>query len=312
LVTDSTHDKIQKELAKLRGRVDELQLQLDSARLRQHLPMPPFPDSNPSTPFMSYSTCNAADFLHPRYKEICDLLKHFFTWHRKLWEFVFVIHHLVESGLVRQGSRGLVFGVGTERLPALFASMGAKIVATDASAANAQEMGWANTNEYAANLQTLRYPEIIDGNLFDSNVSYRVCDMNNIEPDLVDFDFNWSSCCFEHLGSIEAGLQFVVNAVEKTLRVGGIAVHTTEYNLSSNDLTVDSGGTVIFRNRDLLELVQRLQERGHIVQPFVVAPNSHHLDFHIDMPPYAQDPHLKLLLMSHVSTSAGIVVQRGV
>jgi len=310
-VTDSTHDKIQKELAKLRGRVDELQLQLDSARLRQHLPMPPFPDSNPSTPFMSYSTCNAADFLHPRYKEICDLLKHFFTWHRKLWEFVFVIHHLVESGLVRQGSRGLVFGVGTERLPALFASMGAKIVATDASAANAQEMGWANTNEYAANLQTLRYPEIIDGNLFDSNVSYRVCDMNNIEPDLVDFDFNWSSCCFEHLGSIEAGLQFVVNAVEKTLRVGGIAVHTTEYNLSSNDLTVDSGGTVIFRNRDLLELVQRLQERGHIVQPFVVAPNSHHLDFHIDMPPYAQDPHLKLLLMSHVSTSAGIVVQRG-
>jgi len=205
----------------------------------------------------------------------------------------------------------LVFGVGTERLPALFASMGAKIVATDASAANAQEMGWANTNEYAANLQTLRYPEIIDGNLFDSNVSYRVCDMNNIEPDLVDFDFNWSSCCFEHLGSIEAGLQFVVNAVEKTLRVGGIAVHTTEYNLSSNDLTVDSGGTVIFRNRDLLELVQRLQERGHIVQPFVVAPNSHHLDFHIDMPPYAQDPHLKLLLMSHVSTSAGIVVQRG-
>ena len=311
-MTDSTHDKIQKELAKLRGRVDELQLQLDSARLRQHLPMPPFPDSNPSTPFMSYSTCNAADFLHPRYKEICDLLKHFFTWHRKLWEFVFVIHHLVESGLVRQGSRGLVFGVGTERLPALFASMGAKIVATDASAANAQEMGWANTNEYAANLQTLRYPEIIDGNLFDSNVSYRVCDMNNIEPDLVDFDFNWSSCCFEHLGSIEAGLQFVVNAVEKTLRVGGIAVHTTEYNLSSNDLTVDSGGTVIFRNRDLLELVQRLQERGHIVQPFVVAPNSHHLDFHIDMPPYAQDPHLKLLLMSHVSTSAGIVVQRGV
>lgn len=310
-MTDSTHDKIQKELAKLRGRVDELQLQLDSARLRQHLPMPPFPDSNPSTPFMSYSTCNAADFLHPRYKEICDLLKHFFTWHRKLWEFVFVIHHLVESGLVRQGSRGLVFGVGTERLPALFASMGAKIVATDASAANAQEMGWANTNEYAANLQTLRYPEIIDGNLFDSNVSYRVCDMNNIEPDLVDFDFNWSSCCFEHLGSIEAGLQFVVNAVEKTLRVGGIAVHTTEYNLSSNDLTVDSGGTVIFRNRDLLELVQRLQERGHIVQPFVVAPNSHHLDFHIDMPPYAQDPHLKLLLMSHVSTSAGIVVQRG-
>ena len=135
--------------------------------------------------------------------------------------------------------------------------------------------------------------------------------MNNIEPDLVDFDFNWSSCCFEHLGSIEAGLQFVVNAVEKTLRVGGIAVHTTEYNLSSNDATVESGDTVIFRNRDILELVNRLRDRGHIVQPLVVAPNSHHLDFHIDMPPYLHNPHLKLLLWSHVATSAGIVVRRG-
>ena len=310
-MTGSIQDEIELELAKLRGRVDEMQLQLDTARQRQYLPVPPFPDLSPSTPFMSYSTCNAGDILHPRYQEICDLLKHPFMWHRKMWEWVFIIHHLVESGLVKSGSRGLVFGVGIERLPSLFASMGAKIVATDTSTEHAQAAGWANTREHSANLQTLRYPEIIDGDLFDSNVSYRVCDMNNIEPDLVDFDFNWSSCCFEHLGSIEAGLQFVVNAVEKTLRVGGIAVHTTEYNLSSNDQTVASGDTVIFRNRDILELVQRLRDRGHIVQPFVVAPNSHYWDFHIDAPPYAHNPHLKLLLWSHVATSAGIIVQRG-
>ena len=310
-MTDTTHDETQQELVKLRSRVAVLQSQLDYMCQRQSLPMPPFPDPSPSTSFMCYSTCNATDILHPRYQEICDLLRHPFMWHRKMWEFVFIIHHLVESGLVKQGSRGLVFGVGVERLPALFASMGAKIVATDASAEHAQAIGWAKTNEYAASLETLRYPEIIDGDLFDKNVSYRVCDMNNIDPDLVDFDFNWSACCFEHLGSMEAGLQFVVNAVEKTLRVGGVAVHTTEYNLASNDLTVESHDTVIFRNRDLVELVQRLRDRGHIVEPFVVAPNSHYLDFHIDVPPYAHNPHLKLLLWEHITTSAGIVVRRG-
>lgn len=307
---DSTNEENQHELAKLRARVDEMQLQLDSARRHQYLPMPPFPDLSPSTPFMSYSTCNATDFLHPRYMEICDLLRHAFTWHRKLWEYVFVIHHLVESGLVTASSRGLVFGVGTERLPSLFASMGANIVATDMSTDHAHASDWTN-GQHAANLESLRYREIIDDALFNSNVSYQACDMNSIDPALVDFDFNWSSCCFEHLGSIEAGLQFVVNAVEKTLRVGGIAVHTTEYNLSSNDATVESPHVVIFRNRDILELVQRLRDRGHIVQPFVAAPNSHHLDYHIDMPPYAQDPHLKLLLWEHIATSAGIVVQRG-
>ena len=310
-MTDTTHDETQQELVKLRSRVAVLQSQLDYMCQHQSLPTPPFPDPSPSTSFMCYSTCNATDILHPRYQEICDLLRHPFMWHRKMWEFVFIIHHLVESGLVKQGSRGLVFGVGVERLPALFASMGAKIVATDASAEHAQAIGWAKTNEYAASLETLRYPEIIDGDLFDKNVSYRVCDMNNIDPDLVDFDFNWSACCFEHLGSIETGLQFVVNAVEKTLRVGGVAVHTTEYNLASNDLTVESHDTVIFRNRDLVELVQRLRDRGHIVEPFVVAPNSHYLDFHIDVPPYAQNPHLKLLLWEHITTSAGIVVRRG-
>ena len=135
--------------------------------------------------------------------------------------------------------------------------------------------------------------------------------MNDIPATLVDFDFNWSSCCFEHLGSLEMGMQFVINAVEKTLRVGGVAVHTTEFNLSSNEATVETGVTAIYRQRDMLELVQRLKDRGHIVKPFVVAPNSHFWDFHVDVPPYIQQPHLKLLLGQYVATSVGIVVQRG-
>lgn len=93
--------------------------------------------------------------------------------------------------------------------------------------------GWARTGEHISAPAAIRFPEIVDGAVFEANVSFQVCDMNDISPDLTDFDFNWSSCCFEHLGSLEAGMQFVVNAVEKTLRPGGVAVHTTEYNLLS-------------------------------------------------------------------------------
>ena len=299
----------QDELTNLQIRIAALETQFASLTHRQYLPRPPFPIT--PTAFMPYSTCNASDFLHPRYAEICDLIKHPFQWHRKLWEWVFVIHHLLESGLVIPGSKGLVFGVGHERLPALFASMGANIVATDASNELAERVGWKDCDQHINSLDAIRYTDIVDGAVFDANVTFQTCDMNDIQPELAGFDFNWSSCCFEHLGTLEAGIAFVINAVEKTLRVGGIAVHTTEFNLSSNDQTHAIGTTVFYRLRDMEELVQRLRARGHIVQPFIVAPNSHYWDFHVDLPPYTGEPHLKLMLQQYVATSVGIVVTRG-
>lgn len=104
-------------------------------------------------------------------------------------------------------------------------------------------------------------------------------------------------------------MDFVVNAVENTLRPGGIAVHKTEFNLSSNEHTVETGDTVIYRRRDI-ELVQRLRDRGHTVKEFAVAPATHPLDFYVDTPPYTSKVHLKLLLGQYVCKSAGIVVQR--
>jgi hypothetical protein len=88
-------------------------------------------------------------------------------------------------------------------------------------------------------------------------------------------------------------------------------VHTTEFNVSSNEDTVTEGDTVIFRLRDMEELVRRLRDRGHEVQPFIIGPTAHALDYHVDVPPYAQDVHLKLPIANYVATSAGIVVRRG-
>lgn len=310
-MVSSPLDNLQDQIIGLRSQILALEYQLASVRTPQKLPLPPFPVPAFATPFMPFSTCSVADFLHPRFIEICGLFNHPFFWQRKLWEWVFVVHHLLDSGLVRPGCKGLVFGVGKERLPAFFASMGAHIVATDAPNAIAEKSGWKDSTQHVSALSDFRYEDVVDGEIFDSHVSFQTCDMNAIQPELNGFDFNWSSCCFEHLGSLEAGMQFVINAVENTLRPGGIAVHTTEFNLSSNHDTVESGETVIYRQRDIEELTQRLRDRGHIVKPFSVAPDSDYWDFHVDLPPYTRDPHLKFVLQQYVSTSAGLVIQRG-
>ncbi len=260
---------------------------------------------------MQFSNCTAADFFHPRFQEIRGLINHWFTFHRKLWEWVYIIHHLIESGEVKPGARGLVFGVGSERLPAYFASLGASIVATDAPSEISEANGWKATGQYSSSLDNLRHKDIVDDAVFDKLVSYETCDMNAISEHLQGFDFNWSSCCFEHLGNLGAGMQFVINAVEKTLRVGGIAVHTTELNLSSNDDTVTEGDTVIYRRRDIEELIGQLRARGHEVEELRIAPDAHPLEYYVDMPPYRQEPHLRLLLEQYVATSVGIVVRRG-
>jgi hypothetical protein len=228
------------------------------------------------------------------------------VWHRKQWEWVFVVHHLLKHGALKPGARGIGFGVGQESLPALFASLGCEVLATDAPV---DDGGWVETGQHSDSLDALRAPWIVDNAEFDRLVRHRAVDMNDIPDDLSGFDFTWSSCCFEHLGSLEAGMRFVERSVG-LLRPGGIAVHTTEYNVGSNDETLSEGGTVIYRYRDIESLVDRLRAAGHSVVPFRVASYGHHLDGHVDAPPYGS-PHLKLELDKYVTTSVGVVAWNG-
>jgi hypothetical protein len=112
------------------------------------------------------------------------------------------------------------------------------------------------------------------------------------------------------LGSIENGLRFVEESV-KCLKIGGIAVHTTELNLTSNGKTVDNESTVLFRKKDFEELAQKLQDKGHRVFGLNFTYGDRPLDNYIDLPPYSPNNHLKLSLGEYVTTSFGFVVRRG-
>jgi SAM-dependent methyltransferase len=232
----------------------------------------------------------------------------FYYWcDRKLWEYAYILQCLSETGMMSPGRRGLGFGVGKEPLVAVMAARGCDIVATDLDIDEATKQGWAGSGEYAATLEALNDRGICPAARFASHVIYRVADMNKIDADLVGFDFVYSSCAFEHLGSIDLGIEFVKNSL-KCLRPGGIAVHTTEFNVFSNDATIDHQQTVLFRRQDIDRLAAELHSQGHEIVLNYNA-GSGPFDRHIDVPPWS-GIHLKLQLEQYVTTSLGLLIKK--
>jgi hypothetical protein len=132
--------------------------------------------------------------------------------------------------------------------------------------------------------------------------------MTEIPGDLRGFDFCWSICSLEHLGSLDEGFEFIERSVA-TLAPGGVAFHTTEFNLSSDDDTVESGPTVIYRKRDVEALKQRLEAEGHQVAAFDFSRGDGLLDEYVDVPPYGEEPVLRFLAGPYTLTSIAIVVR---
>jgi len=253
--------------------------------------------------------CKAMDFKAGWFKRWCAELDEQPNFHRKQWEFVYIMQALWERGCIARGKKGLVFAVGTEPLPAMFAKYGCNILATDIFPEKGIEMGWENGNQLCFGTEQLNTRGICDATEFSKRVSYRAVDMNDIPGDLGDFDFNWSSCSFEHLGTIEKGIIFLQDQM-KTLKPGGWAVHTTEYNISSNDETQDNNDSVFYRKKDIEKIVALLRADGHYVDEPDYAFGGLPEDFKVDIYPYKQDVHLKLQIDKFVVTSIGLIIQK--
>lgn len=254
--------------------------------------------------------CNQEFFGLPLYQYWCNKILEKPRFHRKQWEFIYIIQTLYENGCLEEGKKGLVFGVGKEPLPALFATMGCKILATDLDCNIEQSKSWIETNQHAQNdINKLNKRNICPDKIFNENVSFMPLNMNEIPDTLKDFDFNWSSCALEHIGGLENSINFIINNL-KTLKSGGIAVHTTEYNLSSNEDTFLNPYNIIFRRKDILEAVKRLEDLGHYVYPLDFRQGNYMADNYVDTPPYSSDFHLRLQIDKYVATSIGLIVRK--
>jgi len=223
---------------------------------------------------------------------------------RKSWEYAFILNAIRTYAACGEGARGLGFGCGREFMPSILAAEGAEIVATDYVGEEMSASGWE-----ARSINDLFFERYLDRETFDKRVTFRHQDMNVIDDDLRDFDFVWSTGSLEHIGGHSNGMRFVEEAM-RCLKPGGIAVHTTEFTISSETASYDSPSISFYCRRDIEALAERLIEAGHmIVLNFDRGTTL--ADTHVDVSPYHHGRTLAAHHHTHVITSIALIIQHG-
>jgi 2-polyprenyl-3-methyl-5-hydroxy-6-metoxy-1,4-benzoquinol methylase len=267
-----------------------------------------FTDTAPSLTHPISQACTQAQMNEVAYAYWCSRIAEAPRSHRKQWEFCYILQALARNGMIAPGLKGLGFGVGGEPLSALLAVSGVEILATDLTADEAQAKGWVDTDQHARDRDALNSRGICPPDVFEKMVKFRSVDMNAVPDDMSGFDFCWSACALEHLGSIKLGLSFIERSLS-CLKPGGIAVHTTELNCNSDTATLDNDSTVLFRKRDFMILADRMRAAGHYISlNFNIGTGP--LDQYVDVPPYGEYNHLKLKIQEWVTTSYGLIIKK--
>ena len=241
--------------------------------------------------------CVARDFRSPWFAPILDALHLGASMHRKYWEFVSIVHALEGAG-----PRGIGFGVGTEPLTSYFASVGRDVLATDLC-----EGGVVWASQHAGELDAVHNASVCGREAFLAHAHYRNVDMTEIPQDLAcgEFDFAWSSSSLEHLGSAGAGEEFIRQSL-RCLRPGGIAAHTTEFNVSEDVRRPKKTSVAVYCRSDVEKLLTETAEEQECDWWLGDEP----ADAYIDRGPYTMDPHLKLELSNTVITSILVVLRK--
>jgi hypothetical protein len=251
--------------------------------------------------------CTFDQIRSSEYDQWCDRLRIRPLHHRKTWEWVYILQVLEDHGMLQPGRRGLGFGVGNEPIAAYAASKSVSILATDLPANSPRAEEWRESGEHADQLTDLNAGGLCDDGVFRERASFRPVDMREIPDELRGFDFAWSSCAMEHLGSLDAGLEFFERQLS-CLRPGGIGVHTTEYNVDPFGPTLSDGLTVLYQRPQLEELVYAMRKRGHQMKITFRVGNEPQ-DLHVDNPPFT-DTHIRTQTLGCTHTSFGLVVTR--
>lgn len=252
---------------------------------------------------------SAAQVLDPVYEAWAGALGEAPRFHRKQWEYVAILQAAELAGALRQGKRAIGFGVGTEPLPALLAARGVSVLATDQPAKTAGD--WTRRAEHAPSVDALVKPWICAPDRMRELVKFRPVDMRRLPADLGEHDLVWSACVIEHLGSPQAGLDFIIESLA-LLRPGGVSVHTTEFDLTPGPQPVDYGHCALYRLVDIEGLQDDVRRLGFEmdINPYVAF--EHPADRFVAPPLSVGDEefHLKLALYQSITTSFAIVVRR--
>jgi hypothetical protein len=269
-------------------------------------------DEPPSFDAPDSQLVSEAQFHSPRFEFWRRVFRMAPGLNRKLWEYLYIVNALDYYLELREGLRILGFGVGHEQIPAVLAARGCAVTATDYAGAGE----WAARSIDDISLRprdddmdpTLSSLELGDADLIRRLIEFRDVDMNRIPKDLSGYDGLWSCGSLEHIGGLQNGLDFIERSLD-CLRPGGIAVHTTEFNLSSDDATLDTAGMSFYRASDILSLATRLTSNGHGIV-LNLTRGTGPIDNHVDTPPYHYDLTMNALAAGYLITSIGLIIQK--
>jgi len=290
--------------------------------------------------FTTSRRVRAEDFRSDWLRQLATEMDEPVRMHRKLWEYAAIAKVAMERtgcGTFNGGSRPRVlgFGVGRDPLAAWFASRGAVVVATDKPEDTTSD-DWKSTGQHANGKDQLRRLKSTTDEDW-GRIHYAEFDMNAIGTPAVNrllngctddgYDLTFSCGSFEHIGGIQASIDFFVRQMA-FLKPGGIAVHTTEY--STLHTMLDSPDLCLLRSCDIAVIARRLAEQGDLLLPFDPTPGNEPADFYIDRPPYpgnlvtpaevaipgttlgAIGPwHLSMEVGGHITTSIVLIAIRG-
>ncbi|TYR36454.1 class I SAM-dependent methyltransferase [Mesorhizobium microcysteis] len=142
---------------------------------------------------------------------------------RRSWEFAMIYLALHCHGALKQDSRGLGLGVGTERLIYALANVAGSLSVTDLYGMADGWKGVQTTNPQE--LLRKKAPWQVD---FD-RITAHAMDMREITYPDETFDFAWSTGSFEHIGG-DADFDRHLAEVHRVLKPGGIYAFTTVVN----------------------------------------------------------------------------------
>ena len=274
---------------------------------------------------MHSNLCNYEDFLTNDYEEFCNLIGEQKKIHRKQWEFYVIYKKLLEYLGDFNCKKGLGFAVGQEVIVPLFLNLNADITASDLNPNDSDSLAWINSNQHISN----GFDKYVDSGYIKKDIlnkcKFDFINMNNIPSKYLmnEYNFIWSSCALEHLGSLQNGFNYIINSL-KCLKKGGIAVHTTEYNFKSNDNTLETSGCVSYRKKDIEWLISEIEKLGYYIEPINFNRNDNIVNNYIDPFPYIGSTsaiffdvnnydilksHINLNIEGHCSTSIYIVIQ---
>ena len=236
--------------------------------------------------------CTRSQYDESHYRSACRLLREVPTMRRRQWEYVYVLRCLEVAGMLQVGRRGLALGCEGDPLVAVVAAQGCDVVATDRT-----------VDRIAGNRLNARGVCGVDE--FRARVTQRSVDTHTIPDDLQGFDFVWSCSSAERQGSCAAAIDFLARSL-RCLRPGGLAVHTTAFNLASNEETLESRELCALRRQDVERLVDQLSRDGRSAWPLNLNPGDTPVDRFVDSPPYRGEPHLRVRYGRFVVTSLGI------